>query len=164
MTDMCKRIDALLNEKGISGAKMSIDLGMSRSFMTELRKGRAKSVRIETAQKIADYLNVPVDYLLTGIISPDETPDNENPHEVELRDTFVSLDVEDQIYVKNWVNTFAQNPEKAKEAPADAGKRSVSDDDLKFALFGDCENVSDDDLADVLRYAAFVQERKKDQK
>ena len=51
-----------------------------------------------------------------------------------------------------------------EKAPADTGKRSVSNDDLKFALFGDCENVSDDDLADVLRYAAFVQERKKDQK
>ena len=44
MTDMHKRIDDLLKERGISGAKMSSDLGMSRSFMTELRKGRAKSV------------------------------------------------------------------------------------------------------------------------
>ena len=51
-----------------------------------------------------------------------------------------------------------------EKAPADISKRSVSDDDLKFALFGDCENVSDDDLADVLRYAAFVQERKKGRK
>ena len=36
------RIDALLKERGITGAKMSTDLGMSRSFMTELRKGRAQ--------------------------------------------------------------------------------------------------------------------------
>lgn len=64
MTDMYKRIDILLSEHGISGAKMSADLGMSRSFMTELRKGRAKSVKIETAQKIADYFGVSVDYLL----------------------------------------------------------------------------------------------------
>lgn len=58
MADMYKKIDELLMQKGISGAKMSADLGMSRSFMTELRKGRAKSVKIETAQKIADYFGI----------------------------------------------------------------------------------------------------------
>ena len=64
MADMYKKIDELLEKKGISGAKMSADLGMSRSFMTELRKGRAKSVKIETAQKIADYFGVTLGELL----------------------------------------------------------------------------------------------------
>lgn len=64
MADMYKKIDELLARKGISGAKMSADLGMSRSFMTELRKGRAKSVKLETAQKIADYFGVSVGYLM----------------------------------------------------------------------------------------------------
>lgn len=64
MADMYKIIDALLTERGISGAKMSTDLGMSRSFMTELRKGRAKSVKLETAQRIADYFGVSVGYLM----------------------------------------------------------------------------------------------------
>ena len=64
MADMYKIIDDLLTEKGISGVKMSTDLGMSRSFMTELRKGRAKSIKLETAQKIAGYFGVSVGYLL----------------------------------------------------------------------------------------------------
>lgn len=64
MADMYKIIDTLLKERGISGAKMSTDLGMSRSFMTELRKGRAKSIKAETAQRIADYFGVSVGYLL----------------------------------------------------------------------------------------------------
>lgn len=64
MADMYKIIDTLLTERGISGAKMSADLGMSRSFMTELRKGRAKSVKIETAQRIADYFGVSVGFLM----------------------------------------------------------------------------------------------------
>lgn len=51
-----------------------------------------------------------------------------------------------------------------EKAPAGSGKRTVSDDELKFALWGDCQEVSDEDLADVLRYAAFVRERKKDRK
>ena len=66
MADMYKKIDELLAQKGISGAKMSADLGMSRSFMTEVRKGRAKSIKIETAKKIADYFGVEVSELLGG--------------------------------------------------------------------------------------------------
>lgn len=63
MAEMYEIIDALLKERGISGAQMSADLGMSRSFMTELRKGRAKGIKLETAQKIADYFGVSLDFL-----------------------------------------------------------------------------------------------------
>ena len=51
-----------------------------------------------------------------------------------------------------------------EKTPADAGGREISDAELKFALWGDCADVSDDDLADVLRYAEFVRERKKERK
>ena len=64
MEGICERIEALLRERGISGSKLSADLGMSRSFMTELRKGRAKGVNAETAARIAEYLGVTTDYLL----------------------------------------------------------------------------------------------------
>ena len=57
--------------------------------------------------------------------------------------------------------TFDKNEEKT---PTESGKREISDTELKFALWGDCEDVDDGDLADVRRYAAFVQERKKDRK
>jgi len=116
MADITKKIDELLAKKGISGAKLSTDLGMSRSFMTELRKGRAKSIKLETAQKIAAYLGVSVEYLMED------------------------------------------------EDAAPVASRPVSDAELKFALFGDCAEITDADLADVRRYAAFVRERKKEQK
>lgn len=63
MAEMYEIIDQLLSERGITGAQLSAELGMSRSFMTELRKGRAKSIKLETAQKIADYFSVSLDYL-----------------------------------------------------------------------------------------------------
>ena len=59
-----ERIDELLRARGVSGAKMCTDLGLSRSFLTEVRKGRIKSIGTEHASKIADYLGVSVDYLL----------------------------------------------------------------------------------------------------
>ena len=51
-----------------------------------------------------------------------------------------------------------------KKAPTKTGERSVSDDELMFALWGDCEDIDEDDLEDVRRYAAFVRERKKGKK
>lgn len=49
---------------------------------------------------------------------------------------------------------------ESKKAPTAAGERSVSDDDIMFALWGDTDDVDKDDLDDVKRYAAFVRERK----
>lgn len=51
-----------------------------------------------------------------------------------------------------------------EKKPTDYGERCISDDDLKFALWGECGDIGDDDLADVRRYAAFVRERKKSKK
>ena len=54
MEGICERIEALLKERGISGSRMSADLGMSR----------AKGVSAENAARIAEYLGVSTDYLL----------------------------------------------------------------------------------------------------
>ncbi len=48
-----------------------------------------------------------------------------------------------------------------EKTPTENRGRSVDDADLKFALWGDCDDIDDDDLADVKKYAAFVRERKK---
>lgn len=47
-----------------------------------------------------------------------------------------------------------------EEAPTVSGERKISNAELKFALWGDAQDVDDDDLEDVRRYAAFVRERK----
>ena len=122
MSDMYKRIDKLLEEHGITGSQMSRDLGMSRSFMTELRKGRAKSITIETAQKIAVYFDVPLEYI--------------------LGDDF----------------------QDSKKAPADIGKRSVSDEEIKFALFGGDGKITDEMYDEVKRFAAYIKQREADKK
>jgi transcriptional regulator with XRE-family HTH domain len=43
---------------------MCLDLGMSKSTMSDLKSGRKKSFTAETAHKIASYLGVSVAYLL----------------------------------------------------------------------------------------------------
>lgn len=51
--------------------------------------------------------------------------------------------------------------EETKKAPTPEGERNISDADIMFALWGDTTDMDKDDLEDVMRYAAFVRERKK---
>ena len=46
-----------------------------------------------------------------------------------------------------------------EKAPADTGKRSVSDDDIKFALFGGDGEITDAMYEEVKKFAAFVKQR-----
>ncbi len=64
MCTLHSRIIALCKERGISGSRMCLDLGMSKSTLSDLKSGRKKSFTAETAHKIASYLNVSVAYLL----------------------------------------------------------------------------------------------------
>jgi len=109
---MYKKIDELLKQRGISGAKMSQDLGMSRSFMTELRKGRAKGITMDTAKKIAEYFGISI-------------------------------------------------AELAEEGPVTAPAVSAppSTDDIKFALFGGSDEITDEMYEEVRQFAKFVKHR-----
>ena len=64
MSTLYERLDSLCKERGIKGGRMCVDLGMSKSLMTDLKSGRKKGVNAETAQKIASYFGVSVAYLL----------------------------------------------------------------------------------------------------
>lgn len=64
MCTLHSRIIELCKEKGISGSRMCLDLGMSKSTLSDLKSGRKKSFTADTAHKIASYLGVSVAYLL----------------------------------------------------------------------------------------------------
>lgn len=64
MSILYKNIAALCEQKGITGAKMCSDVGMSKGVLTDLKMGRRSGVNAVTAQKIATYFGVTVGYLL----------------------------------------------------------------------------------------------------
>lgn len=64
MCTLYERIIELCKSKGVSGSRMCLDLGMSKSTMSELKAGRTKGLTAATAQKIASYFGVSVGYLL----------------------------------------------------------------------------------------------------
>ena len=64
MCTLYERITELCKQKGISGSRMCLNLGLSKSTMSDMKSGRKKGLNAETAQKIASYLDVSVGYLL----------------------------------------------------------------------------------------------------
>lgn len=64
MAGLYENIRALCEAKGVKGATMCREIGLSPNLMTELKSGRKKSVNAMTAEKIAKYFGVSVGYLL----------------------------------------------------------------------------------------------------
>ncbi len=74
MSDLYSNIHALCEKEGIKDGTLCGNIGIRRSFLSELKAGRTKSLSTEVLSKIAAYFNVSVDYLLTG-------NQKENPHQ-----------------------------------------------------------------------------------
>ena len=54
---------------------------------------------------------------------------------------------------------------ETKKAPAaDEGDGGVTDDDIKFALFGGSDEITDEMFEEVKRFAAYVRAREKERK
>lgn len=66
MGELYKRIEAMCSERGVRPGRMCSELGLSRGLMTDLKMDRKKTLNAETAAKIAAYLDVPVETLMTG--------------------------------------------------------------------------------------------------
>ena len=115
MCTLYDRITELCKAKGVSGSRMCLDLGLSKSTLSDIKSGRKKGVSTSTAQKIANYFNVSVGYLL--------------------------------------------GEEENEKAPTESGERSVSDDDIKFALFGGDGEITDAMYQEVKEFASLIKLR-----
>ncbi len=61
--DFCRIITLLRKEKKLSQKQVSTDLGISQALLSHYEKG-IRECSLETLVKIADYYDVPTDYLL----------------------------------------------------------------------------------------------------
>lgn len=64
MRTLHENITALCKERGVSGSRMCLDLGLSKSTLSDLKHGRKKGISAATAQKMAAYLDVTIHQLL----------------------------------------------------------------------------------------------------
>ncbi|MDY4785509.1 helix-turn-helix transcriptional regulator [Pygmaiobacter massiliensis] len=116
MDSLYNRIKSLCDEAGIAPGKMCNDLGISRNTMTALRNGRATTMKLEKASKIADYFGVTVDYLLTG--EQEEKPTTKsgelgmNDFEYALRNEISKLTDENKQKLLEMAQFFQQQQNK----------------------------------------------------
>lgn len=71
--DFFERFETLRKEKGISQGKLEKELGFSNGSISKWKNSTPTAERL---QKIADYFDVSVQYLMTG----EEDSPNETPH------------------------------------------------------------------------------------
>ena len=67
-------IEELCIKKGVTVTKLCRDCNISRSKLTDYKKGRIKTLSLDTICKIADYFDVSVEYLTgaPGTVSNEE--------------------------------------------------------------------------------------------
>lgn len=110
MSNLYERIMALCNEKGITGAKMCTEAGISKGLLTDLKMGRRSGMSATTAQKIASYFGVSVGYLL-GKEEQKNKPTNEGElpeSKKKLMEFALSLSEEDAEYVLRVIQTILE--------------------------------------------------------
>ena len=140
MDNLYTRIQLLCAEKNIRPGHLCNALGLSRSLMTDLKMGRKQGLSADTLNKIAKFFSVSVDYLLGNVSDPFFVLGN------------------DAILAD--INSY----EETEKAPAESGKRLVSDEEVKFALFRGREDITDAMYQEVLSFAEYVARREEEKK
>lgn len=64
---LATNIRMLMAKNKLRTSKMSIDIGIARSTLTQYREGQSKQVRLENLELIANYLDVNVSDLFKEI-------------------------------------------------------------------------------------------------
>lgn len=66
MFDLYENIKSLCEAKGVSVSKMCVDIGVSKSLMSNIKNHRADTLSAKSVAKIADYLGVSYDCVMHG--------------------------------------------------------------------------------------------------
>lgn len=131
MVNMYEVVEYLCGKNNVSIAQMCRETGIRQSVFTELKYGRTRNLSLKNMVKVANYFGVSTDVFNGGMSI-------ENPGKVitEIAHTIaVAATKKDPV---------AQNDE-------------VSDDAIKFALFGG--TCTDAQYEEVKQFARFIKER-----
>ena len=79
---MYEVFEQLLQKYGVTSYKVAKEAGVTQTALSNWKSGRSTPTT-KTLQKIADYFNVTVDYLITG---KNESPEEDKDSELTARD------------------------------------------------------------------------------
>lgn len=126
MSTFVERFEELADEKGVTTAKVLRDCQLGKNNMFKWKTRGSKPSKV-TLKVLADYFNVPVDYLLGDsderyqhitqmVNSINQSPNanltinnNLTPQEIELIDIFRSLSLNKQIALVTFMNSLKED-------------------------------------------------------
>lgn len=176
---------------GLSQKEVAISLHVSAPTVSEWESGK-KNPSAPNMKKLSKLLNVPIDYLLGAIgeklypehiskmICEDLAPIIRNGIMPNGSKLFIPNDVIEEIengtyqfsnitfrqfegLIGKTIDDYYLNAVN-KKAPTPEGEREVSDDDIKFALFGGDGDITDAMYNEVKRFAQMVKLREEAEK
>lgn len=103
MSNLYERIDELCKSEGINMTEMCRRTGVPRGNLTDLCKGRQKSLATKNMIKIANYFNVSVEYLETG--EKEKAPTLSGEDSI-FADKFSQLDEADKAYISGQIDAL----------------------------------------------------------
>lgn len=106
MSELYNRIKDACAARSLTVSAMCVELGMSKSVMSDLRSGRKKTLSADTLARIADHLGVTADSLL-GKAAPDVLADVD----IAFYGQFKELDEADKAIVREMVRVMRRRNE-----------------------------------------------------
>ena len=156
----------LCKDRGLSPTRAGVEMGLSRGNISYWKRlydqGKEAKPDSYTIDRIASYFGVSTDYLLGRTDDPTNYDTN---GELIAEIPVAYIDAADGDIRKAHAMMQAAQADAQKEAALmgdNLRKFSREDANLIFALWGDVDDITDKDLADVRRFAEFLKERKKD--
>lgn len=119
MCALYNRIMTLCEEKGVSGSRVCLDIGVSKSTLSDIKAGRKKSMAAETIQKFATYFGVTVDYLLGNKTENTPTTDSKgdilDEVDVAFYGDYKELSEDDKATLRDMARIMRERRSKKQE-------------------------------------------------
>ena len=163
MNELYKTIETLCKQNNETITDMCREAKVPRGNLTDLKMGRQQGLSMKNMLKIAEHFGVSVEYLGGYTSDPINysNPDILNDAPLDLLQEWQNAGLSQIEQARRWIAMQRATEKDVARETAAQKRRPVSDDDLMFALWGDATDITDEDLEDVKRFAAFVRERKK---
>ena len=128
------RLKEMRKECKLTQKQVAAMLGITESTYCGYETGK-RQPDLQKVSELAKIFNVSVDYLLGNVNDP-----------------FFVLDTEK---IKADINSYEKDPE-----PSQTARPEVTDDDIKFALFGGAGEITDEMFEEVKRFARFLKQER----
>lgn len=134
MSELYNRIDQLCKARGTNVTALCKKAGVGRATLSELNAGRTKTLKLETAQKLADALGVslnllqgkyddgPISFTVSASELQDDLREKKAPTPEDGRD-FAQNDHEEDMLLL--ARHMAQIPEEDREALKEQFRNSI---------------------------------------